>query len=79
MHKPVKDPPSSRFSSLCPQRGATVSFLGLRQFCPLEWKQREANHLLVLTGRAGSTSGMSAGDNLERDDGIHLQQFFPGA
>ncbi len=47
--------------------------------CSEEWKQREANRLLALTGQAGPTSGMLAGNALEHGDGIHLQQFFPGA
>ena len=53
--------------------------LGLPQFCPQEWKQREANSLLAFTGQAGPMSATLAGDDLVRCDGIHFQQFFPGA
>jgi len=44
----------------------------------LEWKQRDVDRLLALTGQAGPTSEMLSGHDLERGDGIHFQQFFPG-
>src|SRR5947209_5254362 len=43
-------PQSSRFSSFYPWRGATGPLLSLPQFCPQEWKQRDANRLLALPG-----------------------------
>jgi hypothetical protein len=64
---------------LVPTEGATVIFLGLPLSCRRGWKQRDTNSLLALLGKAGPTSGMLAGNDLERCDGIHFQQFFPGA
>ncbi len=72
-------PQSSRLFSLSPCSGATAPLLGLPQFCSAEWKQRDANRLLALRGQAGPTSGMLASNDLESGEGIHLQQFFPGA
>jgi len=54
-------------------------FLSLPLSCRRGWKQRDANSLLALRGKAGPASGMLASHVLERGDGIHFQQFFPGA
>jgi hypothetical protein len=47
--------------------------------CLEEWKQRESNSLITLTGRAGPTSGLLPGHDLERGDGLLFQLWLPAA
>jgi hypothetical protein len=64
---------------LLPMEGSDCQLPRSALVCHQGWKQREANSLLALKGRAGATSGMLPGHDLERCDGIHFRPWLPAA